>query len=157
MAWVAVASAVLSAASSYAQSQSAANAANYNAQVSDVNKGFALRDQARASEVAQGRAIAQYGASGVGASGSPLDVLADSAGQSALDRLKIKYNYDSQANLERAKASAYGSSSVINATAAGVRGYANAIPMFGGSTAAAGSVNNSYGGYRDLGYGTYGE
>lgn len=157
MAMVALAAAALSAASSYAQSENAKNTANYNAAVGETNKAFALTDQQRQADLARGRTIAAYGAAGVGGGGSPMDVLADSAQQSALDRLKIKYNYDSRINLDRSQANAYGSSALLNATAAGMRGYATAIPMFGGTSSGAGPVNNSYGGYKDLGYGTYGE
>lgn len=149
----------VSAISAYSQGQAQANAAEYNAQVGEINKGMALRDQSRQSQLSMGRARAAYGASGVQlGTGSPLDVLADAASQSEYDKLKIRFNYDSRINLDRAQEKNYRTSSVLNAVGAGLKAYGSAIPMFGGGAPAAGGlVDNSYGGYKDLGYGTYGE
>ena len=135
-----VASAV-SAVGAYSKGQAEKNAANYNAAVGEVNKGMALRDQSRAFQQAQGRAVAGYGSSGVQlGTGSPLDVLADSAAQSEMDRLKIRFNYDSRINLDRATAKNASTASVLNAASAGLGGYANMrgmgtrIPGTGGGT-----------------------
>lgn len=133
MAWLAAVAAVTSAVGAFNQGQAQANAAEYNAGVNDVNKGFALRDQAKNFARSQGRAMAGYGASGVTLdSGSPLDVLADAAAQSELDKLKIQFNYDSRSTLDRTSAENYRTSSVLNAVGSGLRSFGNAIPMFGG-------------------------
>ena len=130
----------------YQQGQAQANANNYNANVTETNKYFALMDQARTATQTQGKAVAAYGASGVQTStGSPLDVLADSAGQAALDRLKIGYNYDSQAALDRMGASNATTAATINATTSAMRGVGQAIPMFGSSSGSAANYNGSDG------------
>lgn len=147
----------VSAISAYQKEQANANAAGYNAQVGEVNKSLALRDQSRQSQLAMGRSRAAYGASGVQlATGSPLDVLADAASQSEYDKLKIKFNYDSRTNLDRNQEQNYRTSSVLSAVGAGAKAYGSSIPMFGGSSgsgsapfsAAGGSdeyVNNTWG------------
>lgn len=136
--------AVTSAVGAYQQGQAQANAADYNAQVDSINKGLALQDQSRQSYLAQGRAIAGYGASGVQtSSGSPVDVLADSVAQSVLDRAKISYNYDSRINLDRAQADNYRTSSLLNAAGAGLRGIGTAIPMWGSPAAPTSLGSNS--------------
>lgn len=128
----------VSAYSAYQKDQANANAAGYNAQVGEVNKGLALRDQSRQSQLAMGRARAAYGASGVQiATGSPLDVLADAASQSEYDKLKIRFNYDSRINLDRNQEQNYRTSSVLNAVSAGARSYGSSIPMFGSNSGAA--------------------
>lgn len=136
--------AAVSAVSAYQQGQANANAAGYNAQIGEVNKGMALRDQERKAQLAAGRARAAYGASGVQlGTGSPLDVLADAAGQSEYDKLKIRFNYDSRINLDRAQESSYRTSSVLNAVGAGFKAYGSAIPMFGSSGAGGGGDVNA--------------
>lgn len=124
--------AATSAAGAYQQGQAAKKAAEYNAGVTRYEQSLALQDQSVQGQMATGRAIAGYGASGVsGDTGSPLDVLAFSAAEQARDRLKIRYNYSSRANLADAEAKNYGTSSVLNAFSAGARGYATGISMFG--------------------------
>jgi hypothetical protein len=145
--------AAIAAASAYKQSETAANAADYNAQIAQQNQTLAAAQDSRQAEILSGQQRAAYGASGVqGSTGSPLDVLADTATQSALDRAKIKYNYGSQINLDNAQASNYRSSALIGAAAAGGTAYATAIPLWGklagtpiGGGAAIGGVNNSAG------------
>jgi len=137
----------VSAVGAFRQGQANADAAGYNARVGEINKGFALRDQERKAQVAAGRAKAAYGASGVQlGTGSPLDVLADAASQSEYDKLKIRFNYDSRINLDRAQESNYRTSSVLNAVGAGLKAYGSAIPMFGGSESggAADPVNDTF-------------
>lgn len=127
-------------------------AANYNAQIAQQNSVIAgqqgvaavealRRDQARAL----GRMKALYGASGVDPeTGSPMEVLADSARSAELDVLTTQYNYDlkaagyqDQANLDRMNAVNARAAGAINATSAVLRGassYFNtsgAVPKFG--------------------------
>lgn len=129
-------------------------AANFNADLLEQNAGIAL-EQGRVAQDAQqrqsrrqiGSMVAAYGASGVQVdSGSPLDVLADSAMMAELDRLTIGYNaelearnYRTQAQLQRMSAqqgilsaATYNSaaraattSGYINAFGAGLNAYAN--------------------------------
>lgn len=134
--------------SAYQKEQANANAAGYNAQVGEINKGRALRDQSRQSQLAMGRSRAAYGASGVQlGTGSPLDVLADAASQSEYDKLKIKFNYDSRINLDRNQEQNYRTSSILSAAGAGAKAYGSSIPMFGSSSGGAavntGSVTGS--------------
>jgi DNA primase len=91
-------------------------AANFNADLLEQNAVIAA-EQGRVAQEAQqrqasrqiGSMIAAYGASGVQVdTGSPLDVLADSARMAELDRLTIGYNtelevrnYQTQAQLQR--------------------------------------------------------
>lgn len=87
------------------QGEANAAAATYNSQVAQQGAVIARQQGVAAMEAqqrdaarSQGRAIALYGASGVsGDSGSPLDVLADSARMAELDRLTIQYNAELKA------------------------------------------------------------
>lgn len=112
------------------QGEANAAAANYNAQVAQQNAAIARQQGVAAVEAqqrdaarSQGRAIALYGASGVsGDSGSPLDVLADSARMAELDKLTLQYNaelratgYDQQASLNFFKEKTSRTSGYINA------------------------------------------
>lgn len=134
------------------EGQANAAAANYNAGINEFNadatrqQGVAAvdalsRDQARKI----GAMVAAYGASGVQSdSGSPMDVLADSARMAELDRLTMKYNYDlkaqgyaMQAELDRMQAKAAKTSSYFKATgqimdgASSAMGGGTPIPSFG--------------------------
>lgn len=82
------------------QGQAASNAANYNAtlasqnQVAMLAQGEAASQQmTRDAERRQGAAMATIGASGVQATGSPMEVLADNARSATLDNLTSQYNY----------------------------------------------------------------
>lgn len=158
MAFVAAVVAGVAALSAFNQSQQQAQASDFNATMArnDVttanqNKLLALNDQQTQETLSRGAAIAQYGASGVSGTGSPLDVLGFAAGQGALDRLKIQYNWDQQAatgtnraNLFSSQASNYRSSALFNAATSGLRGYAGAKSMgsmFAGSTPIPGQTN----------------
>lgn len=128
-------------------------AANFNADLLDQNAEIAAAQGRVAQELQQrqssrqiGSMIAAYGASGVQVdSGSPLDVLADSARTAELDRLTIGYNtdlqvknYRDQAQLQRMSAQqgvlaaatynsaarAASTSGYINAFGAGLNAYA---------------------------------
>lgn len=123
-----------------------ANAASYNAgvatqnaQIADQQGAAAVVQQGRYAARSMGRAVAGYGASGVSLdTGSPLDVLADAAGQAELDALTTKYNYQlkalsyrNQATLNDQQASNYRTSGVLNALGYGFKGAGQAIPLFG--------------------------
>ena len=143
------------------QGESNAQASQYNAAVAQRNAVIA-RDQGEAAAQAQQRAasrqmgsmLANYGASGVQTdSGSPLDVLADSARMAALDNLTIKYNaalraagYESESTLENARAKTSRTSGILGAGSNILRGYSMFTQMgsaSGGATAAAGGAANS--------------
>lgn len=127
--------------------QASGAAADFNADIALQNAAIARQQSAAAVQAQQrdsqrqiGHMTAQYGASGVQSdSGSPLDVLAESARMATLDSLTLKYNYDlralgaeSQAMLGRMEAKTARTSGYINA-ASDVADSANKmIPMFGG-------------------------
>jgi hypothetical protein len=113
---VMMAGAGISALGALSQANAAQASASYNANLRELDAGVAL-DQAnrdavqvrRAGQMAQGSALAGYGASGVATDeGSPLDVLSMSAGQAKLDEETVLYKgrmkasgYQSAAALER--------------------------------------------------------
>lgn len=86
-----------------AQAQS--SAANYNAQIAKQNADAAIaqgdvaaQQQAREAARQRGSAVALFGAAGVDASsGSPSDVLADSAREATLQQSTTRYNYNMRA------------------------------------------------------------
>lgn len=116
-----------------------ASVARRNAQTSAEQGVAAVEAQQRNSVRRIGAAIAAYGASGVQVdSGSPMDVLADSARMAELDRLTTQYNYalkgagyQSQAQLADMGAETARTSGYLNALSVGGQGAARAIPMFG--------------------------
>lgn len=106
----------ISAMGAISQANAAQASASYNATLREQDAGIALeqanRDAVqvrRAGQMAQGSALAGYGASGVATDeGSPLDVLAMSAGQAKLDEETVLYKgrlkatgYHNAAALER--------------------------------------------------------
>lgn len=133
------------------ESQAAAN--DYNASIARQNALIAQQQGAAAVQAQQrdaartiGRAIANYGASGVQVDqGSPMDVLAESVRNAELDKLNIQYNYalkaqgyTQQAQLDTMGAKTSRTSGYLNATANVVRGASDytqmtgsPIPMFG--------------------------
>jgi hypothetical protein len=107
MEWVlgfmAIAGALTSAYGSYREGQDAKEASNYNAQVARTNAEMSasMVEQQGTFDVAQkakearrfsGTQKAGYGASGVELSGSPLDVMINTAGEFALDQNIMEYN-----------------------------------------------------------------
>mgnify|MGYP000013338213 CR=1 FL=1 len=137
---------------SYNEGEATAQSAEYNSAVARQNAEIAGQQSEAASQAQQrdaarkiGASIAAYGASGVQTdSGSPLDVLADSARMATLDNLTLKYNYalkargfQSQASLGDAKAANARTAAVLNIindaedTAARVMGGGSPIPSFG--------------------------
>lgn len=126
-----VASAAVSAVGAVRSSQAQAAASDYNAQVARQNAQIAEAQGNAAAEAhsrdaqrKMGAAVAAYGAAGVDtSSGSPSDVLADSARSAALDNLTIKYNaklramgLEQQATLDNMSAANSRQAGVINAT-----------------------------------------
>lgn len=107
----------------------AAAAGRYNAQVSDNNAqriraeaATEIQDKRRDVRRQLGSIRAAYGASGIDFSGSPLDVLADSAFEGEWDVTKIRYkaevaavDEENRANLYRAGADASQTAGYIGA------------------------------------------
>lgn len=130
------------------QGQSQAMASEYNADVAQQNAAIAAQ-QGQAAVAAQQRTAARtigsmkaaYGASGVQVdSGSPLDVLADSASMAELDKLTTQYNYalrgmgySQQANLANMNAESATTSSLLSAGGQLAGGYGNYLKMGGGT------------------------
>jgi hypothetical protein len=140
---------MVSAVGAVRQGQAQAGAAEYNAQLAEQNAQVATAQGAAAAEAhgrdtqrSMGRALAAYGAAGVQTdTGSPADVLAESARGAALDNLNIKYNaklramgLQAQAGLDRANASNAKDASYLNATSALLSGGAKAMSMGGTGT-----------------------
>lgn len=136
-----VAATAVSAVGAVRASQAQAAAANYNAQLAEQNAQVATAQGAAAAEAHDrdtrrkiGSAIASYGASGVQVdTGSPTDVLADSARAASLDNLTIKYNaklramgLQAQAELSRTNADNSLQAGQINATSAVLSGASKA-------------------------------
>lgn len=135
------------------QGEAASQAADYNAQVAQQNAVIAQQQGAAAAEAQSrdaqrkiGSMVAGYGASGVeGSSGSPMDVLADSARMATLDNLTTKYNYalkaqgfGNSATLDEMNSQTSLTSGVLNAVGTGMSAYgtytklgASSIPTFG--------------------------
>lgn len=142
------------------QAHAQAAAQNYNAQIATQNasttmaQGQAASDaQSREAERKMGAAVAAYGASGVDTgSGSPADVLADSARQATLDNLSTQYNYklkalgySDQATLDSSASSNSTTAGYLNAAGALVGGGAKAYGMNqGGGTAMPNMGGGSY-------------
>lgn len=107
-----------------------ASADKYNGQIAEQNAAIATSQGEAAAQAQQrdaerqiGRGAAAYGASGVSVdSGSPTDVLADSARSAMLDNLTVRYNatlrgtaYKDQANLYSTEAANDTTSGYLNA------------------------------------------
>lgn len=127
--------------------QAAGAAADYNAMVAQQNAMIAQQQGEVASQAQQrdaarkiGSMVANYGASGVQTdTGSPLDVLAESARMATLDNLTLKYNYDlkargfmAEATLDQMKAKNARTSGYLNAATDVADSASKMIPMFGG-------------------------
>lgn len=121
-----------------------ATIARQNAEIARQQGAFAMEAQEREAKRAMGRSIAAYGASGVQVdSGSPLDVLADSARMAMLDRLMIQYNaevkargYENQSQLETTSAEYSRTSALFGAAGAGFKAagvYSQNAPSSGGT------------------------
>lgn len=144
-----IASAAISAAGAIKTSQAQAASQKYNAAVAEQNAqiteaqgAVAAEAQSREAQRRIGAAVAQYGASGVDlATGSPADVLAESARNAALDNLTLRYNYKlralgfrNQANLDYAGAEASKQAGYFSAASALVGSAAKMYGGFGGGS-----------------------
>lgn len=119
----------------------AAAAGNYNASISDQNASriraeaaVEVADKQREIRKQLGSIRAAYGASGIDFSGSPLDVLADSATEGAWDVTKIKYkaevaavDQENQANLYRMGASSAQTAGYLGAGASFLSGVSQGV------------------------------
>lgn len=144
----------MGAAGAKASAEATARAAEANAQISEVraaeaerNRGIALdkaamevRDSRVKSRAVMGQVRAAYGASGLAMDGSPLDVIAATAGEQELDVEKILYRGDlegvaltDQANSFRAQAQVYRMGGQAAITAGGYSMAANILSGFGGA------------------------
>lgn len=136
-----VAGTAISAVGAVRTAQAQAGAAEYNAKLAEQNAQTAEAQGAAAAEAHArdtqrniGRALASYGAAGVQTdTGSPSDVLGESARNATLDNLTIKYNaklramgLQAQAGLDRANASNATQAGYINATSAVLSGASKA-------------------------------
>lgn len=144
-----IVSAVISAYSAVRAGQAQSAQAKYMGKVAEQNADAARQQGAAAAEAQHRDAMrklglmqANYGASGVDQStGSPLDVFSDAVGQSTLDNLNTKYNYQLKA-LGYQNSAALDSATADNATTSS---YLSAA----GSLLGAGA--NAYGRYTGTG------
>lgn len=126
-------------------SQAQSAAADYNAKIASMNAQAATQQGEAAAEAQQrdsarkiGASLAAFGASGVQTdTGSPADVLAQSARDATLDNLSIKYNakmralgYQAQSGLDSASASNSSSAGILSGTAALLSGAGSAAGMY---------------------------
>ena len=134
-----------SALGSVMQGEGQSQASEYNAAIARQNAIIAQQQGAAAVQAQQrdasrkiGTMVANYGASGVQTdSGSPLDVLADSAAMATLDSLTLKYNYalkaagyGSQATLDDMQAKTSSTSGVLGAVGTGLNGLSKGLSMY---------------------------
>lgn len=125
-------------------SEQNAQYAEQNAAISRDKANFDATLQARESGQLLGKARAQIAKSGVAYSGSPIDVMADSAAQAELDNLAIRYGgelaargYLNQADISRREGKQAQTASYFGAATSLLKG---ASAAYGGTgTAAAGT------------------
>lgn len=141
---LAIAGVAMAAVGAIRSANAKASAADYNSAIASQNAMVASEQgeaaaqaQSRDAERRIGQGVAAYGASGVDVgSGSPTDVLADSARSAMLDNLTIKYNaslraagYKDQSLLENANSQEATTSGYLAAAGAVVGGLGR---MYGG-------------------------
>jgi hypothetical protein len=132
MAVAAVASAAMSAAGAIQAGQAQKKMAQYNARVAeDTARYQAERQQDKVSRL-MGAARVAVNKSGIAMSGSPLDVLADSAMQSELDRQAILRQGSAQAAMDRYQGSQAARAGYFGAGTALLQGVGKAAGAFGG-------------------------
>lgn len=156
MVGLAAVSTAVGVAGSIQQGQAQKKMAERNAQAIEQNTKFnAARQQDRAQRMAaQGRV--NIAKSGVQTSGSPLDVLADSAMQSELDHLSIIRSGDSQAALSRYEGASAAQRGYFGAATTALYGASRAMGAFGGGVGGssnAGVTGTSYANYAGSGFG----
>ncbi|HEV2673378.1 MAG TPA: hypothetical protein VGV37_02485 [Aliidongia sp.] len=123
------ATAAVTAASAISAGNAQKSAASYNAQVDQQNaqqqQGVAASQelaQDRSDRQKLGQEASAFGAGGVDMSGTPLDVMADSATQARLNALSIKYNGQVGANRDLSQ----GAIATFQGNQAQTAGYLNA-------------------------------
>lgn len=159
-----VAAAGTQAVGSLIQGESQAQASEFNAAIARQNAQIAQQQGAAAVQAQQrdaarriGSMVANYGASGVQVdSGSPVDVLADSAAMATLDRLTLQYNYalkaagfENQAKVDDMNATTSRTSGLFGAASAGMKAYGTYQYYNGTPVPNFGSRVNSYNGSGD--------
>ena len=165
-----VASTAVTAYGQYQQGQAAQDAAEYNAAVMRNN---AIMEDRRAqqervageAEANQrrrqlnyliGQQRANIGASGVEASGSPLEVIADTVEQGTLDIQTIRYNAELRAQDRRFQAQNYRAQSELSLMEGRAAARAGAISAFGTVLGGASSLRNPWSGSSPLSRGRSG-
>lgn len=148
------------------QGRAAEKAANYNAAIADRNATIARQQAAADADTSRsvnsrrlGAMRAKYGASGVQAEGSVLDVMADSAAQAELEALNIEYKgdlaaqgYGETASLNRMQGKNARTSGYLNAGATVLLGSAKAS-SYGGSESTNSGYADFVSGYNSSNYG----
>lgn len=152
---------------SVVEGESQARSSEFNAAIATQNAAIARQQGVAAVQAQQrdaarkmGAMVANYGASGVQTdSGSPVDVLADSAAMATLDRLTLKYNYElkgtgfeSQAAIDRMSAQSARTAGVLNALSGATDSYSKyqsmkgtPIPNLGSSSGSSSDSSSSFG------------
>lgn len=145
---VPIITAVISAYAAVRAGQAQSAQAKYTAKVAQQNADAANQQGAAAAAAQHRDAVrklglmqANYGASGVDQStGSPLDVFSDAVGQSTLDNLNTKYNYqlkalgyNNSATLDSAAASEATTSSYLSAAGSLLGGAGKAYGQYAGT------------------------
>ena len=128
------------------QGESQARSEEFNSAIATQNAAIARQQGVAAVQAQQrdaarkiGSMVASYGASGVQTdSGSPVDVLADSAAMATLDRLTLKYNYElkgagfeNQAAMDNMSAKSARTAGVLNALSGATDSYGKYQSMKG--------------------------
>lgn len=123
-----------------AQAKYTAAVARQNADAANQQGAAAAAAQHRDAMRKLGLMQANYGASGVDQStGSPLDVFSDAVGQSTLDNLNTKYNY-------QLKALGYNNSSTLDSAAASDATTSSYLSAAGSLLGGAGKAYGQYSG-----------
>ena len=132
-------SAVVSAAGQMQAARAQKKMANYNARVAeDTARYQAERQQDKVSRLMAGARVA-VNKSGLAMSGSPLDVLADSAMQSELDHQAILRQGAAQAGLDRTQGRAAMQAGYFGAATSLLKGASGVMGALGSANAGAGA------------------
>ncbi len=133
---VMAASAVMSAVGQIQAGQSQKKMAEYNARVAeDTARYQATRQQDRVQRMMAGARVA-INKSGLTMSGSPLDVLADSATQAELDHQAILRGGAAQAGMDRSRGRVAQQAGYFGAATSLLKGAGSVMGALGGGTAA---------------------
>jgi hypothetical protein len=132
MAVAAVASAAMSAAGAIQAGQAQKKMAQYNARVAEDTARYQAERQQDKVQRLMGAARVAVNKSGIAMSGSPLDVLADSAMQSELDHQAILRQGKAQAAMDRYQGGQAARAGYFGAATALLSGASKAAGAFGG-------------------------